>query len=91
MEEQSNGRATIREVYALVQSVEEKIDAVDDEVIRLQEICAQRPAMCALQRECVAKKATDTHEVERWSLLQRYGWMAATLVAVVSGIIGWTN
>jgi len=96
-----NGRATIREVYALVGELRSDIAAVDAKVDALQaqetrlaileRACADRPALCQLMRDEAARKAAEQHTERGWALLQRYGWLVATIVATASAVIGWTH
>jgi hypothetical protein len=101
MSEDENGRATIREVYALVSDLRSDIAAVDAKVDRLQaqetrlavieRLCAERPRLCALQAAEANRTAAETRTDRGWTRLQRYGWVVATIVAVVSAVIGWTH
>ena len=96
-----NGRATIREVYALVSELRADIAAVDAKVDALQaqetrltvieRLCAERPRLCALEAERASRALTEAVGDQRWETLQRYGWVLATVVATVSAVIGWTH
>ena len=96
-----NGRATIREVYQLVgelradiASVDAKVDALQAQETRLavlERLCRDRPRLCALEAEA-ASRILDTAQNDRgWALLQRYGWLVATVIATASAVIGWTH
>jgi hypothetical protein len=96
-----NGRATIREVYALVGELRADIATVDAKVDSLQanetrlaileRMCADRPTLCALMRDEVARKAIEQNSERGWALIQRYGWLIATAIATASAVIGWTH
>lgn len=96
-----NGRATIREVYALVSDLRADIAAVDAKVDRLQaqetrlavieRLCAERPRLCALQAAEANRAAAENENDRSWTALQRYGWLLATAVALASAVIGWMH
>ena len=101
MSEDENGRATIREVYALVgdlrddiAKVESKVDALQAQETRLAVVerrCADRPRVCALEAADVARTLAETHSDRGWTVLQRYGWLLATAIATASAVIGWLH
>ena len=100
-DEPENGRASIREVYALVSELRGDIAAVDAKVDALQanetrlavieRLCAERPRLCALQAAEVSRTLDERRNDRGWATLQRYGWVLATVIATVSAVIGWTH
>lgn len=94
-----NGRATIREVYALVSelradlaTIDGKVDALHANEVHLAVIertCADRPSVCRLQTDRAIRAATEQHSERGWTQLQRFGWVIATIVATTSAVINW--
>lgn len=101
MTEDTNGRATIREVYALVgelradiATVDAKVDALQAQESRLaviERLCAERPRLCALEAAEMHRSMETTSDEHAWTVLQRYGWLLATAIALASAVIGWAH
>lgn len=94
-DEPSNGRATIREVYALVGEVDEKVDAIllaqynhATRLAVIEKTCKERPAHCALEHaeSRRADRAAETDDY--WVWVRRWSGVIATTVAVAALIIG---
>ena len=95
-EPESNGRATIREVHALLAIVDAKVDALSVlpqqtamKLAIMETVCGDRPRLCAMEMEKAVRELADARAEKGWTKVQRCGWMAATAVALASGVIGW--
>lgn len=101
MTDADNGRATIREVYALVSelradiaTVDAKVDALQAQETRLavlERVCAEQPKICAYRTDEAIRTQVKAAADGAWARVQRWGWLVATVVATASAVIGWAQ